>query len=323
MIIRIENGQTKAPGFKGDYLINKLKIERDLVQLKTSSVTIIKNSKYNIQRGDIIYIHKAIIPIVGIIDSIKDNYDNTLALSIRTGIDSHNNEVFMPTGKLDGYTIRESNRTNLIVDVASKDVVTTTDQNLALDVLLRQSMRKSPKTEVVDKISGGYIVKLRDLNSPPVTFRHNTPNLTYRLELDSNGFNKLRLRDDKDTSLFKDYYLTDTGDIVVSDSSKTTTALVELVEVVGENKYSSLDYAKQKLQGQEYNNKLTLKLKVDNEFYQFKFNESFLGRKLTFITEQEKELKTFVSGYVLENNVLTITCGLTRTKLTDKLKKEV
>lgn len=293
---------------------------RDMTALKTSSFKIFEKNN-NISIGDIVLFQFDLGNIVGKVTEVQFE-NNVTTIKFVANSELHQYEVYMPENKLDGYNIQENYYTCVHIDAISSDFITATDKNLTLDTLIRQSFRRSPKTEVIefDETNKKIIVKVRDIEDDVKMLRYDDPGIKYTLEYGTDTFNWLRLRNQDDKNLVQDYFLTPNGE-VSQDINESIKPLLQKTEFVEDE--TDLSSATSSLKGQEYNNKLTITTPLNSPVKLLSLDQYTIGKKLKFIAPDEKVIDTFISGITIKNNALKITCGLTRTKLTDKLNREV
>lgn len=293
---------------------------RDMTALTTSSFKIYEQTN-EIAIGDIVLFQFDIGNICGKVTEVKFE-NNVSTIKFVANSEMHEFEVFMPDNKLEGYTINENYYTSVYIDAQSSDVITTTDENLTLDTLIRQSFRKSAKSETVEFDTDNNIINIvvRDIEEEVRMLRYDDPGIKYTLEYGTDTFNWLRWRNEEDQTLVQDYFLKSDG-TVTQDVNESQRPLIQKVDFVEDE--TDISAATSELKEQEYSNKLTISTPVNSPVDLLSLDQYTIGRRMQFIGPGENVINTFISGITIKNNVLKITCGLTRTKLTDKINREV
>lgn len=329
MLITIFDGTTQEIKYKNDLDVSEFEYNRDLTSLNKSKLKGIETAKIEemkIKLGDYILstliMNKKEYDFVGKITDIK--YTNNLfELSFIVNSDINNNEVYMPNNVLNGYDITDNNYSAVEVHAITNASCTTTDKNLTLDTLNRQAMRKNSMSEVVTFLENDkkIIVDLKDVQDSLIyEVRYDDPGLKYNLSYGTDTFNWYRMRL-KETDQYIDTYLYEDG-TTGNDINLAVRPLIQKVEFLEDTSYNQ-EHADSVLKGQEYANKLEITTIINNNIYGLNYNSDILGRKLLFYGPNEVEINTFISGLKIKNNIMTIVCGLTRTKLSEKIKREV
>lgn len=339
MLLTIFDGTTDLIKFKQDVDVSNFNYSRDLTTVSKSKISgfdtdVLEEMKPKL--GDYIYFYllddELKYPIVGKICDISFK-NNVFDISLLSGVDINTNEVYIPNNSLDGYDISDSNYSSVEVHAVTTAACTTTDKNLTFDTLNRQAMRKnSMKEETIFIETIGeekILVELTDVADNIIyEVRYDDPGISYSLSYGTDTFNwyRMRLQDDSETDIDEtsqviDMYLYEDGS-VGTDVSKAVKPLIQKVEFVESTSFNE-DHGITELKGQEYANKLVINTTLDNDIYGLNYDTDILGRKLIFYDPSEKEINTFISGVDIKDNKMIVTCGLTRTKLTKKINREV
>lgn len=300
--------------FKGDFTYANFAFKRDLTSRTKSEITIY-DEKNVIAKNDIMYLIFGTLEWLCIISEVKEDR-NIKKISFYINCDIFENEVLLKTNSLANFNLTETNNSAVSISIRETDNVTTTNNFLNFDTLVRQSMRKSPKEEVVNELSLSIIP-----SSDQVYFiRLDDPEINVLIEEYANDtWNKLTLYSE-DLNSKKSYYFDANGNLVTNAS--TLNYVIPKYEIV-EN-WNDSSYAISQFKQQEYANKLEIEVPIDNNLFALQLNNKIMGRKVQIITKNNASYTTIISGIEIKDTVkMKVVFGLTRTKLTQKLRKEI
>lgn len=299
--------------FKGDFTYSNFSFKRDLTS-RTKSEISIYDEKNIIAKNDIMYLIFGNLVWLCLICDIKED-KNIKKISFYINYDIFENEVLLLNNSLSNFNLTETNDSAVSLNVIESGAVTTTNNFLNFDTLVRQSMRKSPKQEVVNEFS----VSIIESNEATYFIRLDDPEIQILVEEYANDtWNKLTLYSE-DLSNFNDYYFDSNGNLV-PDASTLDYVIPKYEKVENWNDSS---YAISQFKQQEYANKLEIEIPIDNNLFALQLNNQIMGRKVEIITKNNINFTTIISGIEITDTVkMKVIFGLTRTKLTQKLRKE-
>ncbi len=317
--LQISNPLTKK--FKGEVFIVDYNFKRDLTQ-KTFSTLTVHDTNNIIEIFDVFYIshfYGDFQPISGIVVNTQNITNNKKKKQIQVvfGFDVWTNEIYMPKNSLNGVNLSENNLTQYNVSINTKDSVITSNNFLNFDTLCRQAMRKSPKKE---SFSSLWDIKITDIGEKEFIVNAEDCRLAnLKSQFASDTFNKLTLYNQDDKSKTIIGYL---NDGVYSKTPDPNIVYIPKYEVVQADNFTE-SYLKDKLKTQSYNNKFEFDINFSESLEAFNFDNTFLGRRVTLFFDEIGKIESFISGYSFKDrNTLHVVMGLTRTRLTELLKKE-
>lgn len=311
-IITIFSGSHKPTAssiveYKGTFEIAKdFVLRRDLMQLRTSEITIIDKDNIIRQQDIILFSYKGKNRFGKIFD-IERNYDTT-KLYFTYGMDSHQMEIPQNLLAHQFSNIRDfDNRQDLVVEFQKfgdgSRKVTVPDGIISVDVAIRQLVRRSYfeeqyriikdvngditrfKIRVTDENVGGYqtpvSIPLSELN-----IRLDDPFIqkSYLLKIGSDKMTRLRLYNQDDITFYEDYQLLNDGSIVTDTTTLTipwdkefsyetlinvnsVTPQRMFMKQVAFDVYNNLDYAKDLFYQNEYDNEIEIEVSESNPYF--------------------------------------------------------
>lgn len=302
--------------FKSESTFTDYTFNGDISQLKPSLVTISKNSIVDI--GDIFIIPSKprISGIVAKVDSLENTSHQTLTLYV--GNDVYTNDVLMIDNTL-VPNITENNNMPYEVSVTGSSSVVATDNLLPLDSLSRQLMRKQPCTRRM--FQNGCNIEY-DEDPKVIEFRLDDPIIDVNTMIfASDQFNTLRLYNMDDLSQVNTYYMHNDGSVDDGKPDKKRVQILKTMKVEAEN-WNSLDYASSILKSQNYSNEIEFVIPIINDIG-LDFDEYLLGRKVKVYIDGYLPLETIVSAFrITDAEFMTITLGLSKSRMTDYINKE-
>lgn len=310
--------------FRGEFSFSEEKITRDLTQRTASELTIYDADNI-VKALDLVYIPNHLgLTIIGRIDKVVTEKDSPVKkkISFFFGADTYTNERYLPNNSLvPNFT--ENNHQTLDLTINTTPAVTTSNNFLDCDTLCRQAMRAGPCKESMTHTSSRMYVDITDNEQGIMQFSIDDTDLSNKvITFADDKYNTLRLYNQEDKSLSATYYLADDGS-VSDDIAFAQYPIIEQYEVVEADKYNDINFAKSRIKQQEYNNNISFDVPLTTNIKALAFDDTFLGRKVRVWFSDATKIDTLISKYSINSNTsLSVSLGLTRTKLTEQLKKE-
>ncbi len=299
---------------------DKYSIKRDLTNKVYSTISVYdKDDKLEIY--DIIFIEKFFRnkdPLSGMVVNIQKINEIEKQVQFVFGSDVWVNEYYLANNSFNGFHKTEKNLTQYGITLDTNDKLITSNNFLNFDTMCRQALRKSQKIEDYSNLWNPQIKDFKDKIYEVNADDNRLTNLKSQFATDN--FNKFTIYNTDDKSQKKVGYLNDGVYSATPDGKTVYTPRYESVQI---DNFTD-DYIEDKLKSQEYNNKFEFDIDLDTKLEAFYFNNTFLGRRIKLVFSDIKVINTFISGYELkDDNTLHVVLGLTRTRLTELLKKEV
>lgn len=299
------------------YTSDSLKLSRSLSSLNLSEVTIKKRGSNIISYGDYIKFYFNDIEILGRVFS-SESKENAFIVQFSWGLDFYQRHIFLADNSVT-FTNFLVNPEVVNVHISDTFTIISTDGTLYSDQICRQAMRKKHYREYfiqVDNPTWGAVPSGRDV----FNVRLDDPALqqdTQVIEFSDDTINELTLyHKDGNTNPHRTYYLELDGSVVETGQNAYIPRNNE-IRIVEANEWNDLQFAKDILLKQEYNNNIEIVTK-----YPFMGQigiDELLGLRCT-VWHMEKAVETFISEYEIKNNELSITFGLANTNLVRMLK---
>lgn len=298
------------------YNENSLTLRRSAYSLDFSEITIKIMDGLQVNSGDYIKFFAYDFEILGKVNS-AENQENYINIKFSWGLDFHQRHIFLPENSttLVNFMVNIEEVVLILNDTFN---VISTDNTLYSDQIFRQAYRKKHYIEYLLNIDNPTIGATPS-NRDEYNIRLDDPSInesTQVVEFSDDTVNELTLYNKDNLTQFQTYYLEDDGTVVTTGQNvyKVRKNLIQLVEA---DEWSVLQFAKDILLKQEYSNsiEITTDYPLMNDI---KINE-LLGLKCV-VWYNENPVRTFISEYELQNNILNIKFGLSNSNLTRILK---
>ena len=336
----------------GDFIL-----KRDLTQLVQSEINVIDDTK-SIQPFDIIEFWFQDLRRFGRVVNVERE-DNVTRLTFIYGMDTHTNEIELFDGTDDFRNFYYDNNQAIAVTsyldyVTNPQYPVETDGVLGVDVILRQMARRRYVQEVYvgSFLTEFFSIMSVDMLDDDITkLRLDDKRLgkidTLRIGRDK--ITRLVLYDSSDTNNYQSYQLMKEplpdgsmdiqavdgdGKSYYVEATYQTPQIIKIQTASTEN-YLDLDYAKDIFRQNEYDNEIIISIPIDNnlfsvgylgswEWYDNVTIDTLLGKKYElYYPDTDTSIVTRVSAYEIDNTMMKITFGMTRTRLSDILNKVI
>ena len=333
-------------------------LRRDLTQLVKSEVRVIDDTK-SIQPFDIIEFWFQDLRRFGRVVDVERE-DNVTKLTFIYGMDSHTNDFEVFNNHEDFRNFYYDNHqaiavTSYLDNVTNPQYLVETDGVLGVDVILRQMARRRYVQEVYKGKfnSNGFfsIMSVDMLNDDTTKLRLDDKRLgkVDTLRIGRGKITRLVLYDSEDTTHYQSYQLMKeplpdgSMDIqAVRGNGRSYTMYdtyqspqVLKIQKASTDVYTDLEYAKDIFRQNEYDNEIIINIPIDNdlfslgylgswEYYYDVTIDTLLGKKYElYYPDTDTSIVTRVSAYEIDNTMMKITFGMTRTRLSDILNKVI
>jgi hypothetical protein len=266
----------------------------------------------NVTEGDYCILYHNTGKYLGVIHIVTSNARYTI-VDIGLGINSYMSDINLGTGliNLSAFTFNNYDSGMFTLSTTNTSIITV-DNGLGADVLFRQIVRTKNfiETHDIEKLT----VDLRPRpESDVLELRLDDPYVSsYELLLGSDNINAVELVS-KATGL-KKVWCIDSRNVVVAYSSAVRLLPEKRKCVDVENDADvNLSNAQKELRSQSYGNQLEFSVSLNKLQSNLL---SYLGRKL--LIHYPKKLNSQINEISYSNGLITFTCGLINTKLTDR-----
>ena len=337
----------------GDFVLR-----RDLTQLVKSEARVIDDNK-SIQPFDIIEFWFQDLRRFGRVVDVERE-DNVTKLTFIYGMDSHTNDFEVFNNRKDFRSFYYDNHQAIAVsshldNVTNPQYTVETDGVLGVDVILRQMARRRYVQEVYigDFISDGFfsITSVDMLDDSITKLRLDDKRLgkVDTLRIGRDKITRVVLYDNEDTTHYQSYQLMkeplpdgsmdiqavsgDGRSYIMYDTYQSPQILK--VQTASTDNYLDIDYAKDIFRQSEYDNEIVISVPIDNDLFSLGYLgiwetydnvtiDTLLGKKYElYYPDTDISVVTRVSAYEIDNTMMKITFGMTRTRLSDILNKVI
>ena len=326
--ITIFNGAKKKLDFKGDFYCKVESLKFDLTGEIQSTIIIYNDKNIKININDLIKFEMENKLIIGKIREIKKNENNELINEI---IFVSNSDLidyeFIANGNkitFNNLVFNDFNGINFHINI--NEVAITTQQTISLSTALRQIRRKKKLLESIDIINNEVIVTYNYGDNNFYGLSENDVELTNKIiDFSSDSYNLLYLYNQDNLSQYNIFYLKPNGEVVNFGNVQNSYELPEPIdvpyisktEIVEQENYNNLTFAKSKIKDQEYNNQIEFSIPRINNF-----NFIELGSKIEFWTKNGNSIKSVVSFLEIKEDVINVKLGISRTKFSDQKRRD-
>lgn len=315
MIIKIWDGSKKPDEgalLKGVHQVNT-KYNRDIVTPKGTTITIVPKGETP-EYGDIVTTSIMNISVFGMITDVKNN-EPSWDITIFWNTDVNTTYLNQYNGIVEGFDITDNNESQYTQVIHTSDTLTIDSSIQKFNTLCNKSMIASPKIEEATQYEDRFEVVLTDSIEDVQTIKLTNPNISnVQITLSDDTYNALTLRNQDDLTQYEHYYLTEDREVTTNKDLAQRPLLWNREDVTAEE-YADISVATTKIKQQSYSNSVQLRVPLNNSILPLNFNNGILSRRVNVLTKEDYLFETIITGIDIENEMMTVTFGITRNNI--------